>query len=114
MSDCLFCKMVSGEIPVPKVFEDDSVIVIRDINPQAPYHFLAIPRAHFSAIHEVPADDPTLFEKLFSAVRTVIENEGLPEKGYRLVINSGSSAGQSVDHIHVHILSGRQLEWPPG
>ena len=106
--------MVNGEIPVPKVYENDTVIVIRDINPQAPYHLLAIPRAHFPAIHDVPSDGGKLFEELFSAVSSVIENEGLAPKGYRLVINSGSSAGQSVDHIHVHILSGRQLQWPPG
>ena len=114
MSDCLFCKMASDEIPVPKVFENDKVIVIRDINPQAPYHLLAIPRAHFSAIHDVPSDGNSLYEALFSAVRTVVHNEELADKGYRLVINSGSTAGQSVDHIHVHILSGRQLHWPPG
>ena len=114
MDDCLFCKMANGEIPVPKVYEDDNVFVISDINPQAPRHLLAIPRVHFPAIHTVPDDNGELYESLFSAVRTVVQKEGLAEKGYRLVINSGESAGQSVDHIHVHILCGRQLQWPPG
>lgn len=114
MDDCLFCKMANGEIPVPKVYEDDNVFVISDINPQAPRHLLVIPRAHFPAIHTVPADNGTLYDALFSAVRTVVQKEGFAEKGYRLVINSGESAGQSVDHIHVHILSGRRLQWPPG
>ena len=114
MDDCLFCKMANGAIPVPKVFENDTVFVIKDINPQAPYHFLAIPRAHYPGIHDVPPDETTLFADLFAALRAVVQNEGIDKKGYRLVINSGSSAGQSVDHIHVHLLSGRRLHWPPG
>ena len=114
MEDCLFCKMAKSSIDVPKVYEDEKVFVIKDINPQAPYHYLAIPRDHYAAIHEVEADNGTLFDALFSAIRTVVRKEELAEKGYRLVINSGTSAGQSVDHIHVHLLSGRQLQWPPG
>ena len=114
MEDCLFCKMANNSIDVPKVYENEKVFVIKDINPQAPNHFLAIPRAHYAAIHDVEADNHELFEALFSAIRTVVQKEKLAGKGYRLVINSGSSAGQSVDHIHVHLLSGRQLQWPPG
>ena len=114
MDDCLFCKMATGAIPVPKVYENDTVIIIKDINPQAPHHLLAIPRAHYAAIHDVEPENGALFKELYSAISTVVTSEGLDKKGYRLVINSGSSAGQSVDHIHVHILSGRQLHWPPG
>ena len=114
MDDCLFCKMVNDTIAVPKVFEDDKVIVIRDINPQAPQHLLAIPREHYVGIHHIPQDQHSLFQALFNAIRTVVIKEGIADRGYRLVINSGSSAGQSVDHIHVHILSGRTMHWPPG
>lgn len=114
MEDCLFCKMANNTIDIPKVYEDERIFVIKDINPQAPDHLLAIPRAHYAAIHEVESDNGVLFDALFSALRTVVRKEGLAEKGYRLVINSGSSAGQSVGHIHVHLLSGRQLQWPPG
>ncbi|MBN1576725.1 MAG: HIT domain-containing protein [Chitinispirillaceae bacterium] len=114
MNDCLFCKMVNNTISVPRVYEDDRVIVIRDINPQAPCHLLAIPRSHYPGIHQVPQEEHALFQSLFSAIQKVLVNEGIAEKGYRLVINSGSAAGQSVDHIHVHILNGRPMQWPPG
>jgi histidine triad (HIT) family protein len=114
MSDCLFCKMVKKEIPVTRVFEDDHAIVIRDINPQAPIHLLAIPREHFAGVHQVPDGQAHLFGGLFTAITRVIEREKLDEKGYRLVINSGESAGQTVPHIHVHVLSGRSFHWPPG
>ncbi len=114
MDDCLFCKMVNNIISVPKVFENDKVIVIRDINPQAPTHLLAIPREHYPGIHKVPDDAQSLFQALFNAIQKVVIKEGIADRGYRIVINSGSSAGQSVDHIHVHILSGRNMGWPPG
>jgi histidine triad (HIT) family protein len=114
MNDCLFCKMVNQTIPVARIYEDDHVIVIKDINPQAPCHLLAIPRTHYAGIHLVPQTDYPIFQHLTTAIQKVLLNEGIAGKGYRLVINSGSSAGQSVDHIHVHILSGRQLDWPPG
>lgn len=114
MSDCLFCKMAKKIIPVPFVFENDHIFIIRDINPQAPTHFLAIPKAHYVSIHDVPQSEHTLFQHLHSAIYEVVQKEDLGSKGYRLVINSGDSAGQSVAHIHVHILSGRQFNWPPG
>lgn len=114
MNDCLFCKMANNLIPVTKVYEDDQVIVINDINPQAPHHLLAIPRRHYSAIHEVPSGELGLFQALSGAVQKVVTEKGLSAKGYRLVINSGESAGQTVPHIHVHILSGRDMHWPPG
>jgi len=106
--------MVNGEIPVPRVYENEHVIVIKDINPQAPTHLLAIPRSHFSRPDSVSQGDKSLFANLFAAIIAVVHKEGLDKKGYRLVINAGSTAGQSVDHIHVHILSGRDMRWPPG
>ena len=114
MEDCLFCKMSQKHIPVDFVYEDDDVFIIRDINPQAPVHLLAIPRAHYAGIHLVPEENRHLFNQLYRAIQKVVSSEGIDKKGYRLVINSGTTAGQSVDHIHVHILSGRQLQWPPG
>ncbi len=106
--------MVSDEIHVQRVHEDEQVIVIRDINPQAPSHLLAIPRKHYSGIHLVPDTEQELFRHLCSAIKAVLQKEGIAKKGYRLVINSGTEAGQSVDHLHVHILSGRTMGWPPG
>lgn len=114
MKTCLFCKMIENTIPVNRVYEDSHTIVIRDINPQATYHFLAIPRNHYASIHEVPESESALFTNLLAAVGAVIKQENLTQKGYRLVLNSGKSAGQSVDHIHMHILSGRDFSWPPG
>jgi histidine triad (HIT) family protein len=112
--NCLFCKIIKKEIPAPRVYEDEHAIVIKDINPQAPVHLLALPRKHYSGVHEVKAADEKIFGKLFLAVSKVVEQEQLAANGYRLVINFGEKAGQSVPHIHVHILSGRPMHWPPG
>jgi histidine triad (HIT) family protein len=114
MDNCLFCKIINKEIPAARVYEDENAIVIKDINPQAPVHFLAIPRKHYSGVHQVKPADATLFSQLFAAISTTIEKEGLGEAGYRLVVNFGEKAGQTVPHIHVHILSGRSMHWPPG
>jgi histidine triad (HIT) family protein len=112
--DCLFCKIIKKEIPAPRVYEDENTVVIRDINPQAPVHLLALPRKHHAGVHEVTAADNKLFGQIFQAVSKVVEQEKLASQGYRLVINFGEKAGQSVPHIHVHILSGRSMLWPPG
>lgn len=114
MDDCLFCKMSRKKIPVDFVYEDEHVFVIRDINPQAPVHLLAIPHIHYPGIHDVPEDNSIIFGQMYTAIAKVVIAEGIDRKGYRLVINYGSTTGQSVDHIHVHILSGRQMQWPPG
>jgi histidine triad (HIT) family protein len=114
MDNCLFCKIIKKEIPVSPVYEDENVIVIKDINPQAPVHLLALPRKHYSGVHEVKAADQKIFEQLFTAITKVVEQEKLANAGYRLVVNFGEKAGQSVPHIHVHILSGRSMQWPPG
>jgi len=114
MENCLFCKIVSGAIPAARVLETDSAIVIKDINPQAPVHLLAIPREHYAGIHEVPLTNKSFFDDLMRTVDEVVKKENLHSSGYRLVLNYGEKAGQSVDHIHVHILSGRTMHWPPG
>jgi histidine triad (HIT) family protein len=114
MDDCIFCKIIRNEIPSRKIYEDGSTIVIADLNPQAPHHFLALPRKHFAGIHDVPDNEGTLFETLYKAISETVKREKLNEKGYRLVINYGEKAGQTVHHIHVHILSGREFHWPPG
>lgn len=114
MDSCLFCKIIKKKIPAPRVYEDEHAIVIKDINPQAPVHLLALPRKHYAGVHEVVSADATIFGQLFQAVSKVVEQEKLAEEGYRLVINFGEKAGQTVPHIHVHLLSGRSMHWPPG
>jgi histidine triad (HIT) family protein len=113
--NCLFCRLEGGEIPSDRVYEDDQVIVFRDANPRAPTHVLAIPRRHVPSIHlltESP-DDTALLAALFEALRKVATDGGLGE-GYRVVTNVGPAAGQSVPHLHLHLLGGRQMSWPPG
>jgi histidine triad (HIT) family protein len=114
MSNCIFCKIISGQIPSSKVYEDGFSLVFKDINPVAPVHLVAIPKVHCEAVHCVPAESPETLGKLFEAAATVVKQQELAELGYRLVINSGERAGQTVPHVHVHILSGRDFTWPPG
>jgi histidine triad (HIT) family protein len=112
--NCLFCKIVAGEIPAAKVFEDDRAVVFRDINPQAPTHALVIPRQHVASLNEAGEGDESLLGHLLLVAARVAREGGLEESGYRTVINTGAGAGQSVFHIHVHLLGGRALTWPPG
>lgn len=114
MEDCIFCKIINNQIPAKKIIENDTTIVINDLNPQAPKHFLAIPRKHYSGIHEVPPEDHELLKCLFNTIGEAVKKEDLLKDGYRLVLNFGEKTGQSVNHIHVHILSGRSMHWPPG
>ena len=113
MSDCLFCKIAAGEIPVEVVLETDSALAFRDIDPQAPVHVLVIPRAHFANLHTLTQENPDLAGQVIALATQVASHEGL-ERGYRIVTNTGPDGGQSVDHIHVHVLGGRPLTWPPG
>ena len=112
-ADCLFCRMASGEIPVPKVHEDDLVFAIRDIAPQAPTHVLVVPRAHIVSAADLTEADAPLVGRLFSVAAQLARADGL-DGGYRLVTNVGSDGGQSVAHLHVHLLGGRAMRWPPG
>ena len=114
MTDCIFCKIAAGEIPATKVLETDDVVVFRDLNPQAPTHLLAIPRRHIATINDLQDDDAELVGKLYLAARQVAADEGIAESGYRTVMNCGEGAGQTVFHIHLHILGGRPMTWPPG
>jgi histidine triad (HIT) family protein len=112
-AECLFCRIVAGEIPAEVVHSDEEVIVFRDVNPQAPTHVLAIPRRHVASAHELGAADGGLLGALFGALRATADAEGLGD-GYRIVTNVGAAAGQSVEHLHLHLLGGRRLTWPPG
>lgn len=112
MDDCLFCKFAKGEIPVNKVYEDEDFIVIRDINPQAKNHFLAIPKTHFKLLSEMTEDDAERLKRILKKIPTLEKELGL-KNGYRLVINQGDDAGQTVPHLHIHILSGQKMGWQP-
>jgi histidine triad (HIT) family protein len=111
-ANCLFCKIIQGEIPSDKLFEDDEVVAFRDITPEAPVHFLVIPKKHISGPSAVTADDEQLIGRLMRVGDEVARQEGIEE--YRLVFNNGAKAGQTVFHIHMHVLGGRGLTWPPG
>jgi histidine triad (HIT) family protein len=114
MSDCLFCKMVSGVIKTNTVFEDDEVLAFRDINPQAPTHVLVVPKRHIATINDLQGADAALVGKLFLAAQVVARQDGIAERGYRTVMNCNAEAGQSVFHVHLHVLGGRSMGWPPG
>ena len=114
MSDCLFCKIINGDIPADIVYESETALAFRDINPKAPTHVLIIPRRHVSTINDIEPDDEALVGSLFSAARSIAADEGLADDGYRVVMNCNEAAGQSVFHIHLHLLGGRSLNWPPG
>ena len=111
--DCLFCKIAAGEIPSDRVFEDAEVIAFRDINPRAPTHVLVIPRRHIPDAHALTDADGPILSSLFAAARRIADEGGL-KNGYRLVTNVGPEAGQTVFHLHLHLLGGRPMAWPPG
>ncbi len=113
MSDCLFCRIVSGEIPAAIVHRDDEIVAFRDIAPQAPVHVLIVPVRHVASVHEAQQADAGLLGRLLLAAKRIAEREGIGD-GYRLVTNHGADAGQSVLHLHVHLLGGRPMGWPPG
>lgn len=113
-SDCLFCRIIAGEIPSTSVYQDDDVFAFRDINPAAPTHVLVIPKAHISGISEADDNQQALLGKLMIRAKHIAKELGLAEDGYRLVINNGEQGGQTVYHLHLHILGGRHMTWPPG
>ena len=114
MSDCLFCKIRDGEIPADIIFENDDVLAFNDVNPQAPVHLLIIPKKHISTVNDVVDDDHLVMGKLFSAAKDIANQRGVNDDGYRLVVNCNEKAGQTVFHIHMHMLADRALSWPPG
>lgn len=112
MSDCLFCKIVKGDIPADVVGESDYCMAFRDIAPQAPVHLLVVPKKHYTSMNDMP--DGSVLGAMAMLARSVAKEQGLAADGYRAVINTGANGGQTVPHIHMHILGGRQMTWPPG
>ncbi len=114
MPDCLFCKILDKEIPADIVHESDTVLAFRDINPQAPTHVVIIPRKHIATINDIEPEHQKLVGRLFSVAQEIAAEEGFADEGYRVVMNCNRAAGQTVFHIHLHLLGGRNFSWPPG
>ncbi|MCK4711156.1 MAG: histidine triad nucleotide-binding protein [Gammaproteobacteria bacterium] len=114
MTDCLFCKINNGDIPADIIYQDDDVCAFRDISAQAPTHFLVIPKKHISTINDLESSDSELVGKMFLAAAKITKQEGVSESGFRTVMNCNSDGGQTVFHVHLHVLGGRVLTWPPG
>ena len=112
--DCLFCRIVDGSLPADIVYENDSLIAFRDINPKAPTHILLIPRRHVATMNDLQDGDESLVGDLFITAARIAADEGLADDGYRVVMNCNEAAGQSVFHIHLHLMGGRAMTWPPG
>ncbi len=114
MEDCLFCKIVAGDIPSTKVYEDDKVYAFNDIEPQAPIHIIIVPKMHISSSNELTDDNAEVVGHIFAVAAKIAREKGFAEKGWRIVNNCGEDGGQTVGHIHFHLLAGRNLGWPPG
>ena len=114
MEDCIFCKIVAGEIPADKVFENDDVMAFRDLNPQAPVHILVIPKRHIATLNDLEPEDERVVGRMVAAARDIAAAEGIAEMGYRTVFNCNEAGGQTVFHIHLHLLGGRAMHSPPG
>ena len=113
-NDCLFCKIIAGDIPAQKVYEGESAIAFRDSNPQAPTHVLIIPREHIESLNDAAQGDEALLGHLLRLASKIANQQGIAENGFRTVINTGAESGQSVWHLHLHVLGGRTMHWPPG
>ncbi|MCL2380310.1 MAG: histidine triad nucleotide-binding protein [Treponema sp.] len=114
MSNCIFCRIIGGEIPAKKVYEDEEILAFDDMNPQAPVHILVIPKKHIRNMMEVDTGDTGLLGRLFFKAQEIAQSSGCAEKGARFVVNCKSNGGQTVDHLHCHVLGGRFMTWPPG
>ncbi|WP_018247796.1 histidine triad nucleotide-binding protein [Orenia marismortui] len=114
MEDCIFCKVVSGEIESNIIYEDDKVVAFEDINPQAPVHYLVIPKKHIPTLLEIKEEDQKLIGHIYRVISKLAKKEGIAEDGFRVVSNCNEAGGQTVYHIHYHLLGGRNLQWPPG
>lgn len=112
--NCLFCRIARGEVPAEIVFDDDLVVAFRDINPKAPTHILLIPRQHMTSVADLDEGDGPMLGRLFATAAQLARDAGIADRGFRLFTNSGPGAGQSVDHLHFHLLGGRSMSWPPG
>lgn len=114
MQDCLFCKIIAGDIPSTKVYEDESVYAFLDIDPKAPTHIIFIPKQHILSANDIDSGNSMVIGKIFEAISKVAKEKGFENDGYRVVNNCGKDGGQTVGHLHFHVLAGRLLEWPPG
>lgn len=114
MKDCIFCKIASGQIPSNKVYEDEKVYAFTDINPEAPVHILVIPKEHIESVNSLNADNAEIVSHIFLVINKLALEFNISEKGYRVVTNCGEDGGQTVKHMHFHLLGGRSLQWPPG
>jgi histidine triad (HIT) family protein len=114
MDSCIFCRIVEHQAPAKIVYEDESVVAFEDLNPQAPVHLLVVPKKHLPSLKEATAEDEPMLGRALSVAARLARERGLESKGYRTVINNGAEAGQSVFHLHVHVLGGRVFRWPPG
>lgn len=112
--DCIFCKIAAGRIPSKKVYEDDLILAFHDIAPQAPLHILIIPKKHYSTILDIENDDKELIGRIFWVANKIAKDMGFHEKGFRIVVNCNRDGGQTVFHLHFHLLAGRMMHWPPG
>ncbi len=113
MNDCLFCKIIAGEIPSSRIYEDEWVYAFKDIDPQAPFHAIIVPKLHLASCNDINSENSSYVAKIFEAAAVIARENGL-DNGYRLVNNCGSDGGQTVGHLHFHMLGGRLLAWPPG
>ena len=114
MENCIFCKIISKEVPSKIVYEDERVLAFEDINPRAPIHILLIPKEHFGTLHEIPEEKKDILSHLLLKARQVAQEKGIAENGYRIVLNTERDSGQEVFHIHFHLFGGRRMNWPPG
>ncbi|WP_252234865.1 histidine triad nucleotide-binding protein [Clostridium sp. CH2] len=114
MGDCIFCKIIKGDIPSKKLYEDEFVYAFYDINPEAPVHFLVIPKEHIKSVNELNEKNINVVSHIFKVINKLVVELGIADSGYRIVNNCGDDGGQTVNHMHFHILAGRNLQWPPG
>ena len=112
--DCIFCKIINGEIPSKKLYEDEKVIAFHDISPEAPIHFLVIPKEHIQSVNELNEENANIISHIFLVINKLVKELNIAEAGYRIVNNCGKDGGQTVDHMHFHVLGQRELKWPPG
>ncbi|EOR26183.1 Purine nucleoside phosphoramidase [bioreactor metagenome] len=112
--DCIFCKIANGQIPSKKIYEDEKVIAFHDISPEAPIHFLVIPKDHIQSVNEISEENANIISHIFLVINKLVRELNIEKTGYRVVNNCGKDGGQSVNHIHFHVLGQRELKWPPG
>lgn len=114
MGDCIFCKIANKDVSSKIIYEDDTILVFEDVNPQAPVHVLIIPKQHIPSLNDIDSDAAEIISHIFMKIPSLAEQLGVQDNGYRIVVNCGTDGGQSVGHLHYHLLGGRTLTWPPG